>query len=135
MLRVRSRDDFSKRWLGHDDCRDYAPLIAWFQAGEKGTSTLVFPSFVSKICERNNVSSLFPSLVPVLIQQPAGLCFLLVDPFPFGDRNILCSVAASESHKSILKHPCWMPEQALIFCAFCANIKAHFGLMKCPIHD
>lgn len=40
MLRVRPRNDFSKRWFGHDDCTDYAPLIAWFQAGEEGTSTL-----------------------------------------------------------------------------------------------
>jgi hypothetical protein len=72
---------------------------------------------------------LTPAQHPCLMQQSSCLCFPLVEPFPLRHRNFLCSVATSKSNKAILKHPCLVPEQTFIFCAFCANIKAQFRLM------
>lgn len=68
------------------------------------------------------------------MQQSAYLCFSLIDPLPLGYRNFFGSIAAPSSRKSVLKRSRWMPEEAFIFFAFCANIEAHRGLFMCPIH-
>ena len=44
------------------------------------------------------------------------------------------AIGSSEPHQSILQHSCRMRESTLIFFAFLANVKAHSGLLKCPIH-
>jgi len=44
------------------------------------------------------------------------------------------SIGVAAAGKSILQCPCRVPEQALTFFAFCANVEADLGLMKGPIH-
>jgi hypothetical protein len=69
------------------------------------------------------------------MQKSAGLGFSLKDSFPLGNWDFLGSVAATQSHQSILKYSCLMIEQIFAFCALGANIKPNFGLLNCPIHD
>lgn len=67
------------------------------------------------------------------MQQAAGLRLSSIDSFPLGEGNFPRPVSAAEPRKSILKHPCLMIEGMLILCAFRANIKSHFGLLKCLV--
>ena len=85
-------------------------------------------------CDRSNTFSLFPTLELLPDAAVSAPVLLLVDSLPLGDRNFICSIAATAPRKSVLKHPRLMLEEILIFGAFCANIEPHLLLTKCPIH-
>jgi len=76
-----------------------------------------------------------PSQNPGLRKQLPRLDVTLVFSFPISHRNFFGSVTAPKSYQSILKHPCLMVEEMFVLRAFCASIKAHLRLMKCPMHD
>ncbi len=68
------------------------------------------------------------------MQQSTLLRFCLVDFFPLWHSMLSGPIGAPAAHKSILQHSRLMPEQPHTFIAFRADIKAHSGLISCPIH-